>query len=102
MFGLCCLRRWLGNLAGLLLMACEGGPVWLLLWGHLLEFGKHLLLRHSLGDGSGSLSKLPRKLFEILACVELAAYFARGWVLGSQVLEVGMLQVALKLVRLPL
>lgn len=31
MFGSCYLRRWLGNLAGILLMACEGGPVWLLL-----------------------------------------------------------------------
>jgi hypothetical protein len=102
MFGLCCLRRWLGSLAGPLLMACEGGPVWLLLWGHLLEFGMHLSPRHSLGDGSGLLSKLLRKLFEMLACIELAAYFVRGWVLGNQVLEVGMLQVVLQLVKLPL
>jgi hypothetical protein len=60
------------------------------------------VLRHSLGDGSGSLSKLLRKLFEMLACIELVTYFARGWVLSSRVLEDDMLQVALKLVRLPL
>jgi hypothetical protein len=79
----------------LLLKACEGVRAWLLLLGRLWRFGMLLVLRHCLGDGSRSLSKLLRKLFEMLICIELAVYLEQGSVLRSQALEDGTLQGAL-------